>query len=214
MIKDEVLALCELSNDLLYHKIPKEKLAYYIRESLNIGKETAKEFRKKDILDLCEENKIEIEYIRESKKMYGVSYRAQVEMDKKHTKIFLYEGSIKELAINSGFAGRKALTYDEALKIHLSHEFFHYLEYTKNNFVPDRLEDIVTMKFLTFTRKARIQRCSEIAAHSFAKGLLGLKELPNVYDYIYLMNRGKMREDSFNGMLKENEAIITERSLR
>lgn len=214
MIKDEVLALCELSNDLLYQKIPKEKLAYYISESLTIGKETADEFVNRDILDLCDENKIEIEYIRESKKTYGVSFRAQVEMDKKHTKIFLYEGSIRELAKNSGFTGRKALTYEEALKIHLSHEFFHYLEYTKNKFVPDRLEEIVTMRFLTFARKARIQRCSEIAAHAFAKELLGLKELPNVYDYSYLINSGKMKKDSFNGMLKENEAILKGLSLK
>ena len=213
MIKDEVLALCELSNDLLYHKIPKEKLAYYIRESLEIGKATAKEFLKRDILDLCEENKIEIEYIRESKKTYGVAYRAQVEMDKKHTKICLYEGSIRELAENSDYEGRKALTYEEALKIHLGHEFFHYLEYTKKDFVPERLEEIVTMKLLTFKRKARIQRCSEVAAHSFAKELLGLKELPNVYDYIYLVNSGKMKRDNFTGMLKEKEAKTKEINL-
>ena len=170
MIKDEVLALCEISNDLLYHKIPKEKLAYYINESLDMGRKT----------------------------------------DKKHTKICLYEGSIRELAENSGFEGRKALTYEEALKIHLGHEFFHYLEYIKKDFVPDRLEEIVTMRLLTFTRKARIQRCSEVAAHAFAKELLGLKELPNVYDYIYLVNSGKMKKDYFAGMLKEKETKIKE----
>lgn len=213
MIKDEVLALCEISNDLLYHKIPNEKLAYYIKESLEIGRKTAKEFLKRDILDLCEENKIMIEYIRESKKTYGVSYRAQVEMDKRHTKICLYEGSIRELAKNSGYEGRKALTYEEALKIHLGHEFFHYLEYTNKDFVPDRLEEIVTMRLLTFKRKARIQRCSEVAAHAFAKELLGLKELPNVYDYIYLVNSGKMKRDYFAGMLKEKEAKTKEINL-
>lgn len=213
MIKDEVLALCEISNDLLYHKIPKEKLAYYIKESMDIGRETAKIYLKRDIFDLCQENKIEIEYIRESKKTYGISYRAQVEMDKKHTKICIYEGSIRELAKNSGYEGRKALTYEEALKIHLGHEFFHFLEYINSNFVPDRLEEIVTMKLLTFTRKARIQRCSEIAAHAFAKELLGLKELPNVYDYIYLVNSGKMKKDYFAGMLKEKEAKAKEYNL-
>ena len=213
MIKDEVLALCEISNDLLYHKIPKEKLAYYIKESMDIGRETAKKYLKRDIFNLCQENKIEIEYIRESKKTYGISYRAQVEMDKKHTKICIYEGSIRELAKNSGYEGRKALTYEEALKIHLSHEFFHFLEYINSNFVPDRLEEIVTMKLLTFTRKARIQRCSEIAAHAFAKELLGLKELPNVYDYIYLVNSGKMKKDYFAGMLKEKEAKAKEYNL-
>ncbi len=213
MIKDEVLALCELSNDLLYHKIPTEKLAYYIKEPLRIGRETAKAYLGKDILNLCEENKIEIEYIRESKKTYGVSYRAQVEMDKKHTKIWLYEGSIRELAENLGYEGRKALTYEEALKIHLSHEFFHYLEYSNNEFVPEQLEEVITMHLPFFTRKARIQRCSEVAAHSFTKELLGLKELPNVYDYIYLINSGKMKKAYFMEMMKDYEAKIKEINL-
>jgi hypothetical protein len=69
------------------------------------------------------------------------------------------------------------------------------------------------VKLLTFTRKARIQRCSEIAAHAFAKELLGLKELPNVYDYIYLVNSGKMKKDYFAGMLKEKEAKAKENNL-
>ena len=205
MIRDEVLALCELSNDLLYHKIPGEKLSYYIKESLRLGREAGERYAGKDILDLCEENKIEIKYIKESKKTYGVSFRAQVEMDKKHTKILLYEGSIQELARNSSFDGRKTLKLEEALKIHLCHEFFHYLEYTKNEFVPEKLEKVVTLRLFNFTRKARIQRCSEVAANSFAKELLQLKELPNVYDYIYLINSGKMSKEYFTHMIKGYE---------
>lgn len=208
MIKDEVLALCELSNDLLYHKIPKEKLAYYIKESLRQGREAAKAYQGKDILALCEENRIEIEYIKESKKTYGVSFRAQAEMDKKHTKIWLYEGSIKELAKNSGYEERKTLTYEEALKIHLSHEFFHYLEYSSQHFVAEQLEEVVTLQLPFFTRKARIQRSSEVAAHAFAKEFLGLKELPNIYDYIYLINSNKMKKDQFLQMVKGFEVDL------
>ncbi len=208
MIKDEVLALCELSNDLLYHKIPKEKLSYYIKESLRAGKESAKAYLGKDILALCEDNKIEIEYKKESKKAYGVSFRAQVEMDKTGTKILLYEGSMRELARNSGYEGRKALTYEEALKIHLAHEFFHYMEYTNHDFIPEKLDEVITINLPFFTRKARIQRCSEIAAHSFAKELLHLEELPNLYDYIYLINCGNMKESSFHEMLKGYEEVL------
>ncbi len=208
MIRDEILALCELSNDLFYHKIPEEKLSYYIKESLRLGREAGEAYSGKDILNLCEDNKIEIKYIKKSKKAYGVSFRAQVEMDKKHTKIWLYEGSIQELAKSSGYDGRKTLTYEEALKIHLCHEFFHYLEYTENEFVPEKLEKVVTLRVFNFTRKARIQRCSEIAANSFAKELLQLKELPNVYDYIYLINSGKISKEQFVHMIEGYESTI------
>jgi hypothetical protein len=208
MIKDEVLALCELSNDLLYHKIPKDKLSYYIREALSFGRKSAKEYHGKDILQLCNDNNIEIEYIKECKKNYGVSFRAQTELDQKHTKILIYEGSIKELSKHSSDEARKALSYEEALAIHLAHEFFHYLEYTRLGFVSESFEEIVTFKLPLITRKARIQRLSEIAAHAFAKELLALKELPNIYDYYYLINSGHMKKVDFDGMIVNYEKML------
>lgn len=208
MIKDETLALLELSNDLLYHKIPKEKLNYYTQEPLKIGKRIADEYKGQKILKLYEDNRIEIEYIKESKKSYGVSFRAQVEMDKSHTKVMIYEGSIRELALYSDYDGRKLLTYEEALAIHLSHEFFHYLEYINEEFVSDKLDAINTIKTPFFTRKACIKRCSEIAAHAFTKELLQLDELPNLYDYYYLINSGKIKKKNFDEMIKHYENLI------
>ena len=72
----------------------------------------------------------------------------------------------------------------------------------------EKLEKVVTLRLLNFTRKARILRCSEIAANSFAKELLQLKELPNVYDYIYLINSGKMSKEQFIHMIKDYEDIV------
>lgn len=205
MIKDEVLALCELSNDLLYHKIPEEKLLYYIREALKVGKDAAIPYKGADIHKLCKENRIEIEYIKESKKTYGVSFRAQTEMDKNHCKIWIFEGSIKELSENSSLLLRKGISYEEALNIHLFHEFFHYLEYTKNAFVSDKLEPILRINLPFLKKEGRLQRCSEIAAHSFAKELMGLNELPNIYDYLYLINAGQMKEIEFKNMINNHE---------
>jgi hypothetical protein len=209
MIKDEVLALCELSNDLLYHKIPKAKLSYYIEEALKLGKIAAEYYQGQEIRELYKENQIEVEYIKASTKTYGVSFRAQVEMDKKHTKVMIYEGSIGELSKNSGFEGRKPLTYEKALEIHLCHEFFHYLEYTKDEFVSDKLDTIETMRLPFYTKKVHINRCSEIAAHAFTKQFLKLEELPNLYDYYYLINSGKMKKSSFDEMLQSYEQLLS-----
>lgn len=209
MIKDEVLALCELSNDLLYHKIPEEKLLYYIRESLREGKEAAMIYQGLDIQELCKENKIEIAYIKESKKSYGVSFRAQTEMDNKHCKIWIFEGSIRELSKNSSSNGRKGITYEEALNIHLAHEFFHYLEYSKEGFIADKLEPILRINLPFLKKKAQLLKCSEIAAHAFAKELLGLSELPNIYDYLYLIHTGQMKENEFLNIINNHEIRLS-----
>ncbi|MFV0343561.1 MAG: hypothetical protein ACK5JH_11870 [Anaerocolumna sp.] len=208
MIKDEVLALCELSNDLLFHKIPEEKIMYYIRESLKAGKEEAILYKGADIQKLCKEHNIEVEYIKESKKTYGVSFRAQTEMDQKHCKIWIFEGSIKELSKHSHSMGRRGISYDEALNIHLSHEFFHYIEFKKENFVGEKLEPIVRINLPFLKKKGIIQRCSEIAAHSFAKELIGLNELPNIFDYLYLIKEGQMKEKEFNKMINSYEVRL------
>lgn len=208
MIRDEVLGLCELTNDLLYHKIPKDKVSFYVEESLKIGKSAARSYEGMDIIEVCKESGIEIEFLEESKKMYGVSFRAQVEMSQKQAKIWIYKGSLEDLAKNSKYAGRKPISYQDALRIHLCHEFFHYLEYKQNRFVSDILPKIITLQAFGLKIERSINRCSEIAAHAFAKDLLQLEELPNVYDYIYLINSGQMKQDHFSEMIQSYENML------
>ncbi|MDF2887943.1 MAG: hypothetical protein K0R23_2328 [Lacrimispora sp.] len=208
MIRDEVLGLCELTNDLMYHKIPKDKVYFYIEESLKIGKSAARPYKGMDIIEVCKESGIEIEFLKECKKMYGVSFRAQVEMSQKQTKIWIYEGSLGDLARNSEYAGRKPISYQDALRIHLCHEFFHYLEYQQNRFVSEILPKIITLQVFGIKIERSINRCSEIAAHAFAKEMLQLEELPNVYDYLFLINSGQMKQDHFFEMIQSYEKML------
>ncbi len=208
MIRDEVLGLCELTNDLQYHKIPKDKVRFYIEESLEIGKSAAQSYNGMDIIEVCKASGVEIEFIKESKKTYGVSFRAQVEMSQKQTKIWIYEGSLDNLAKNSKFAGRKQISYQDALRIHLSHEFFHCLEYQQNRFVSEILPKIIPLQVFGLKIERSINRCSEIAAHAFAKELLQIEELPNIYDYIYLINSGQMKQELFFDMIRSYEKIL------
>ncbi len=39
---DRILAACELSNDLIFQKIPKDRLAYYIDVPLAAGRKAAR----------------------------------------------------------------------------------------------------------------------------------------------------------------------------
>lgn len=212
MISDHVLGMFELSNDLLYHKIPPERRSYYVSESLRLGREAAIRLAADgdgDVSRLYEKAGITITYQDKSGQNYGVSFRAQSEYDKNgEARVMIYTGSIRELANHShvslcdGEEQIPALDEDTALKVHLAHEYFHYLEF-QNGFVSDSLEQVALTRILKWRRMGGILRASEIAAHAFAKELLGLPVLPNYYDYAYLCAEKKIRREDFLVRVRE-----------
>lgn len=248
MISDEVLAMFELSNDLLIGKVSKERYPYYVRESLNLGREAAGRVKEEwaeagktagtvDIFQLYEEAGIEIVYEEKSGEKYGVSFRAQSEYGKDGSaSVMIYRQSVADLAKHSQEAGpagcsREAgltgdgtvgtrqeaeLTEEDALRIYLAHEYFHFLEYHSSEildektrkvydhgFVSDDLEQVELTRIFGRKRTGGILRCSEIAAHAFAKELTGIPVLPNYFDYAYLMAEGKLLEEDFFSRVKK-----------
>lgn len=203
---DRVLALCELSNDLLFHKIPRERLIYYADASLEAGRSAAQSLRGQDVQELYQRNGIEIRYAGSGKQNYGVILRGQSVMEESHCGVDVYQDSIRELAAHSSWEGR-GLTAEQALDVHLAHEFFHIWEYREHRSIADELEPIVSMSFLGLKRKAHINRCGEVAAHAFAKELLGLPFLPNFYDYRYLIDTGAMTQMDFDNLIARMREI-------
>lgn len=226
MIRDQVMGMFELSNDLLYQKIPLEKRRYYIEESLHIGRAAAERVMNAPgyggIMNSYQAADIKIEYVEETRKTYGVSFRAQSEFERSGSaRVLIYKGSIRELAEHSqcelemGLIKIDGLDLEKALEVHLAHEFFHYLEYHSSElrdektlhyhdlgFVSEYLELIEHLKLFRWSRKAGILRSSEIAAHAFAKEITGLSVLPNYYDYCYLIMTGKAKADEFWAMVE------------
>lgn len=203
MLEDEVLAGCELSQDLLYGKIPENKRAEYIDASLRMGREYAGKYAGQDIYQLYKDHGIEIVYYKETKKTMGVLLRGQAVMSSKEKKVELYRSSIESLAANSSFGASAGITPAQAEQIHLAHEFFHYLEFAEGESVAQKLPPVLLTNLLGWKRYGHINRCSEIAAHAFAKELLKLPCLPNAYDYFYLISTGKMTEAEFQNLLSE-----------
>lgn len=205
---DRVLALCELSNDLLFSKIPKERLCYYADTALAAGRDTAKSFSGQDVQSLYQQNGIEIHYTGSGKQNYGIVLRGQSVMDKTHCSVDLYQDSIHELAAHSAWKGH-SLTTEQALNVHLAHEFFHIWEYQNGRSVVEQLEPIISASFLWWRRRAHINRCGEVAAHAFAKELLGLPFLPNFYDYRYLIDTGRMSQEDFDRLAARMSALCS-----
>ena len=98
---DRVLALCELSNDLLYHKIPKDRLAYYVDGSLKAGFDTAQQYADADLEDMYRQNGISVEYKDDGKGAFGMAYRGQITLSKDGCSLEIFRSSIRELAENS-----------------------------------------------------------------------------------------------------------------
>lgn len=199
---DRVLAMCELSNDLLFHKIPEDKVSLYVDIPLKAGKTAAEELKGQDIEALYKQYDIEIIRHNEKGKTFGVVLRGQATMSKQGCSVEVYEKSIKELAFEED------LDFDTARNIHLAHEFFHFLEYKKGKTVSEEMPPVETLKVLGFSRKALINRCSEIAAHSFAKNFLDLEFLPNYYDYCYLIKTKKLTEVQWEETLNQMKKLL------
>lgn len=208
MIDDRVLALMEISNDLLYGKIPREKLSYYVDESLSAGRTAASEHAGKDILELYRQNGIAIQYSDKAAGLYGVVLRGQAVMGKDECHVELYRDSIRELAKHSGGGWHESLTAEGAEKVHLAHEFYHFLEYKSGRTISEKLDRVVLMKVFRLQRTGAINRCNEVAAHAFAKTLLDLPCLPNLYDYDYLMDTGKLKPADFETSVARMKALL------
>lgn len=217
MIADTVLGMFELSNDLLYGKIPEHRYRYYVEESLRLGREAAERVKGMgDIFQLYEDAGIRIIYQESSGENYGVSFRAQSEYGQDGSaSVLMYRQSIADLAKHS------QIDEGKALEVHLAHEYFHYLEYHSgevrddrtmeyycHGFVSDYLEQVQLLPIFGRKRSAGILRCSEIAAHAFAKELTGLAVLPNYYDYSYLMAKGMLKKEDFLEQAERFETVI------
>ncbi|MGC6768185.1 hypothetical protein ACYSNR_14080 [Enterococcus sp. LJL128] len=186
---DGFLGYLELKQDLLFHKIPDEKVPYYVREALEIGRKLGQEFKGKSPEELLADRNIAVKTDEGDGSFFKVTFRAQFEADRKgNHQVLIYDQSIRALA------EANQLEMEAMKNIVLMHEFFHYLEYGHGLMVPDQLENIESFQFLGLSRKAKVQRTSEIAANSFTKEALDLPFLPSCYDYIYLLKTGGITE--------------------
>lgn len=204
---DRLLAMCELSNDLLFHKIPPQRLAYYVDRSLQAGRECARLFAGTPVQKLYEQYGLSIHYSGNGKHGYGVILRGQSVMGPDGCSVEVYQDSIRELAAHSAWEGT-VLSPAEALNVHLAHEFFHIWEYREGRSIVEELEPVTTLTLLGLRRTAHISRCGEIAAHAFAKALNGLLFLPNFYDYLYLIDTNQMTSAAFQSLTERMDALL------
>ncbi|CAH8772917.1 hypothetical protein [Paenibacillus dendritiformis] len=197
---DELLACAELEQDPLFHKIPKDRIAYYVSMSLERGRETAAAYKGKgkSIRELCQMEGLQYEVTNQSGTFHNVSFRAQIDFAKNPPAIIIYASSLRDMrqayrSVMGNGCEEQGQELDRLIDIHLAHEFFHYTEYRAGQFTNETLEPIAVFKLGSwYTKRSTIVKCSEIAAHAFCKTMLGLPCLPNALDYAFLVQTGAM----------------------
>lgn len=85
--------------------------------------------------------------------------------------------------------------FDQVSQATLAHELFHHLEETERGDLSDQLEPVTLWRFGPWQRSRPVRRLREVGAHAFARRLLGLPCLPNLWDYLVLVDRGQMSPD-------------------
>lgn len=170
---DRFLAYLELRKDTFFHKIPTEKIRYYIDGALAYGKQLAVTVDFVDSSELCD--RLGVTVIKEiTDKTETV--RGTLELVKNKKTIRMYQQSLRQVARDHN------ITLAQLEEAVLLHELFHLLE-EQTRSTTEQLERIETMQFLGFKRTAAVRQTREIAAHAFVKERMQLPFLPNYWDY-------------------------------
>lgn len=172
-VADRFLAYLELRKDPFFHKIPSEKLCYYLDGALAYGEQLAETYDLVDSTELCRCLDVTVEMVTDNKRR---TTRGTLELAKNKKIIRIYCHSLMAIAREHNVSLR---LLEEAV---LSHELFHLLE-EQTQSTAEKLDRIDTVQFLGFKRRAMIRQTREIAAHAFVKKRMKLPYLPNYWDY-------------------------------
>lgn len=170
---DRFLAYLELRKDTFFHKIPTEKIRYYIDGALAYGKQLAVTVDFVDSSELCDRLGVTV-----IKEITGKTetVRGTLELVKNKKTIRMYQQSLRQVARDHN------ITLAQLEEAVLLHELFHLLE-EQTRSTTEQLERIETVQFLGFKRTAAVRQTREIAAHAFVKERMQLPFLPNYWDY-------------------------------
>jgi len=98
---------------------------------------------------------------------------------------------------------------DWVARLHLAHEFYHFLEFSGGRRTGDEVGPIRVRGFLR-SRPRVLRSASEIAAHTFAETVTGSPIHPKLTDYLVLVSDGTMTEEEFAHLAATAQARVQE----
>lgn len=186
------MSLTELSEDAVFHKLPKDKIKEYIDGAAAIAKRKAEVFKRgniKSLIEFCEYKGVTVNIIDANYEVMKIKYRADIYYDKKQINII--KPSILEMYNSLGkfktFGEDFGLTTEKIIDIHIAHELYHLIEHMEKEETGSLLPKVTTFKIGRYERKAEVIKTSEVAAHIFCMEVLNLPYHPRLLDFLYLL---------------------------
>lgn len=207
---DKVMAMADLMEDELYKKIPKDKISYYIDESIKIGQEVAKEIKTKysdkTIREVFSEEKVKIELDKSEYDFQTIKLKGKY--DPINSKIIVYHKSINKMVSSYKTLGADFLDYDLVYRILLVHELYHHIEEERIGATYNRLEFVNSFKRLPINKPFPVKKTSDIAANIFTKEILNLSFHPKILNYLYMWGTSYTDEKTLSDYLDKIEAML------
>lgn len=172
----EDYALLDLKQDKYYSLLNNYEVNTYIKQAILDGKSKAIYYKDKDLVVELNKNDIELIYSDENSSYDNLTIYGRTIVTNNKITIELFNRAIKEKQ-NKLISNGIDISFEELLRLHLAHEFYHALEYKENH---DNY--FVYQKILCFKVKRKLKALNEIAANSFAYYYLDEKIIPQSTD--------------------------------
>lgn len=201
-VSDEIMAYLELREDNQFSHILPQHYKYYINESIKLGKTEGKKYKGKNLEAILKENEVEVIYV-DGKQPSNTSFsmiQSQIYFTKSEKRIELFVDIMEEKQKqmqNFDFN----ISVEDLKSLHLAHEFYHFLEYKRDEPTGMQLLPVSKKLLGIFPIQAHVLRTSEIAAHQFAKEVCNLSIQPKIMDYCYQIQQGVYTKESFETLI-------------
>ena len=185
ILSNDTFAYAILKTDRYFNRLNTSQIEFLIEKSTKLGFDTAHEFFGKLLIEELEEQNVKIVF-REETQPAGIF--SQIQLDRKKSEIQIFLGSMERKRQAYINIVREPISLDQMIQIHLMHEFYHFIELSKERRTEELVGKVAVMGFGGMKQRL-ITSTSEIAAQTFAFKYGNLSHHPLLMDYALLFEQ-------------------------
>ncbi|MDF2595105.1 MAG: hypothetical protein K0R69_1446 [Clostridia bacterium] len=201
-ISDEIMAFLELKEDSQFSNIAPKDYVFYLSKSMAFGKIESQRYRRQDLEAILKSEGVQILHHQNVNTMETPfsMIQSQIYFTKEEKKIEIFVGVIEEKRRAMEKFGLR-ISAEEMRRLHLAHEFYHFLEFSRDQRTGERLPPISKKLLGIIPVQSYVTRTNEIAAHQFAKEVCNFPIHPKIMDYCYQITKGAYKREAFGALV-------------
>lgn len=185
ILSNDTFAYAILKTDRYFNRLNTSQIEFLIEKSTKLGFDVAHEFFGKLLIEELEEQNVKIVFREET---HPAGIFSQIQLDRKKSEIQIFLGSMERKRQAYINIVREPISLDQMIQIHLMHEFYHFIELSKERRTEELVGKVAVMGFGGMKQRL-ITSISEIAAHAFAFKYGNLSHHPLLMDYALLFEQ-------------------------